>query len=166
MALKQKIQSDANEFLQSGDQESSGVLRMTIAAIISQEKEKRYKISKEKSDLTEENLVVESALTDEQVVEVLSSEVKKRRDAIALYEKGGRPELAEKEQKEITILQSYLPEQLSAAEIEKLVKESIANVGAKEIKDMGKVMADLAPKIKGKADNSQVSNIVKGLLGK
>lgn len=166
MALKQKIQSDVNEFLKSGDQTSSGVLRMALAAIVSKEKEKRYKVSKEKPDLKEENLITESLLTNEQITEVLSSEVKKRRDAIALYEKGGRQELADKEKGEISILQSYLPEQLSLSELKKLITESIGNVGAKEVKDMGKVMADLSPKIKGKADNSQVSKIVKELLGK
>src|SRR3989338_6367482 len=69
-------------------------------------------------------------------------------------EKGNRPELADKEKKEIEIIQKYLPEQLSSDELKKLIKESISNVGAKEMKDMGKVMADLSPKIKGKADNS------------
>ena len=162
--IKQQIQSDVTNALKSKDQFSSGVLRMTLAAITSKEKEKRYKISKERPDLKEEDLVKESELADEQVVDVLSSEVKKRRDAIALYEKGNRPELAENEKKEIAVLQKYLPEQLSAEEIKKLIEESINKVGATEMKDMCKVMADLSPKIKGKADNGQVSKIIKEIL--
>jgi len=162
--IKQQIQSDVTNALKSKDQFSSGVLRMTLAAITSKEKEKRYKISKERPDLKEEDLVKESELADEQVVDVLSSEVKKRRDAIALYEKGNRPELADNEKKEIAVLQKYLPEQLSAEEIKNLIEESINKVGAKEMKDIGKVMADLTPKIKGKADNGQVSKIIKEIL--
>jgi uncharacterized protein YqeY len=101
---------------------------------------------------------------------VASSEIKKRKDAIALYEKGNRPELADKEKKEIEILKKYLPEQLSEEELKKLIQESIAKVGGPnghpEIKDMGRVMADLNPKIKGKADSGEASKIVKELLSK
>ena len=105
-------------------------------------------------------------MTDEQVLEVISSEIKKRKDAIALYEQGKRPELAEREKKEIDILKKYLPEQLSEEELRKLVSESIEKTGASEMKDMGKIMADLMPKVKGKADNSEISKIVKELLSK
>ena len=114
----------------------------------------------------EEELIKESALTDEEIIDVLSSEIKKRKDAIVLYEKGNRQELAGKEKKEIEILKKYLPEQLPPEELKKLIEESIAKTGAKEIKDMGKVMADLSSKTKGKADASEVSKIVKELLSK
>jgi len=162
--LKIEIQSSVTEALKSGDQMVSGTLRMLLASIITKEKEKRYKISKEKPEATEEVLLKESALTDEQILEVISSEIKKRKDAIVLYEKGNRPELAEKEKKEIEVLKKYLPEQLPEAELRKLIEESISKTGAKEMKDMGKVMADLTPKVKGKADNSEISKIVKELL--
>jgi uncharacterized protein YqeY len=151
--LKQKIQSDTNNALKSGESFILGTLRMALAAIQVKEKEKLYKTK-------------ESELTDEEIIDTLVSEIKKRKDAIVLYEKGNRPELAEKEQKEIEILKKYLPEQLSEEGLKKLVEESIAKIGAKEMKDMGKVMADLNPKIKGKADGSQVSKIVKDLLSK
>ena len=164
--LKQQIKNAVNEALKSGDQLSSGTLRMLLASILTKEKDKRYKIATDKPDTTEENLVKESELTDEQILEVITSEIKKRRDAIFLYEQGKRPELAEKEQNEIKVLQKYLPEQLNPEEIKKLVEESIAKVGAKEIKDMGKVMADLNPKVKGKAEGGEVSRIVKELLSK
>jgi len=164
--LKQQIKNAVNEALKSGDQLSSGTLRMLLASILTKEKDKRYKIATEKPDTTEENLIKESELTDEQILEVISSEIKKRRDSIALYIQGKRPELADKEGKEIEILQKYLPEQLKPEEIKKLVEESIAKVGAKEMKDMGKVMADLNPKVKGKAEGGEVSRIVKELLSK
>ena len=96
--LKQQIQSDATVALKSGNSEVVGVLRLISSSLNTKEKEKRYNLLKEKPDLKEE-IAKESELTDEEAVSVLSSEVKKRRDAIALYEKGGRPELAEKEKK-------------------------------------------------------------------
>lgn len=141
------------EALKSSKTFELGVIRMLLASLQAKEKEKQYKSGEEQ-------------LTEEEVVSIIASEVKKRKDAIALYQQGGRPELAENEKKEIEVLQKYLPEQLSEEEIRKLVTESIASTGAKEVKDMGKVMADLNPKIKGKADGGEVSKIIKELLGK
>jgi uncharacterized protein YqeY len=164
--LKQQIQNSTKEAMKAGDQFLVGTLRMLSASIITKEKDKRYKISKEKPNATEEALIKESELTDEQIMEVITSEIKKRRDAIALYIQGNRPELADREKKEIEILIKYLPEQLSGDELKKLVAESIKKTGAKEMKDMGKIMADLMPKVKGKADNSEISKIVKELLSK
>ena len=164
--LKQQIQSSANEALKAGDHFLVGTLRMLLASIGAKEKENRYKISKDKPEATDEQLSKESELSDEKIIEVIASEIKKRKDAIALYEKGNRQELADKEQKEIEILKKYLPEQLSAEELRKLVAESIAKTGATEIKDMGKVMADLMPKVKGKAEGSEISKIIKELLSK
>ena len=166
MEIKQQIQNNVKEFLKAGDELASGALRMVLASIISKEKEKRYKISKDKPDLKEEELIKESELTDEEIISVIFSEIKKRKDAIVLYEKGDRQELADKEKKEIEILQKYLPEQIPARELRKLIEESISKVVATEIKDMGKVMADLMPKVKGKADNSEISRIIKELLSK
>jgi uncharacterized protein YqeY len=163
--LKQKIQQESTEALKSGDQFLLGTLRMLLASIQNKEKEKRFKISKEHSEYGEDKLTKDSELIDDEVVSVISSEIKKRNDAIALYKQGNRPELAEREQKEIVVLKKYLPAQLSEEEIKKLAVESIAATGAKETKDMGKVMADLSSKIKGKADGGTVSKIVKELLG-
>ena len=164
--LRQQIQSDATDFLKQGNPESAGVLRLVLASIHSKEKEKRYKISKEQPDLSEEDLIKRAELTDDEIISVVSSEIKKRKDAIALYEKGSRQELADKEKREIEIIQKYLPEQLSQEELRKLVAESISKVGAKETKDMGKIMQDLMPKVKGKADGGEISKIVKELLAK
>ncbi len=172
--LKKQIQEDAIKALKEGNREVAELLRMTLATINSKEKEKRYKIAKDNIELQEEELVKQSELTDEEAISVLSSEIKKRKDAILLYEKGNRPELAQKEQKEIDIIKKYLPEQLSLEELKKLIEESVSKVGAKEMKDpsknsgqvIGKVMADLMPKVKGKADNSEISKIIKEMIAK
>lgn len=164
--LKEKIQKEITQAMKDGNNLVCDTLRMLSAAVISKEKEKRFKISKQKPDLSEEGLVKESQLQDEEIIEVISSEIKKRKDAVALYEKGNRQELADKEKKEIEILQKYLPEQLPEDEVRKIVAEAIAKTGAKEIKDMGRVMAELMSKVKGRADNSLVSKIVKDLLDK
>jgi uncharacterized protein len=164
--LKKQIQSFANEALKSGDHFLLETLRMLLAALTTKEKDKRYKISKEKPDITEEDLAKESELTDEQIIEVVSSEIKKRKDAVALYEQGNRPELAERESKEIDILKKYLPEQLSEDELKKIIQESIKKTGATEMKDTGKIMADIMPQVKGKADGSEISRIIKQILSK
>ena len=152
--LKQQIQKSTTEALKAGDHFLVGTLRMLLASITTKEKEKKYK----------EKIEGEAQLTDEQILDIISSEIKKRKDAIALYQQGNRPELAEREQKEIDILIKYLPAQLSADALKKLVAESITSTGAKEMRDIGKVMSDLNPKIKGKADGGEVSKIVKELL--
>jgi len=164
MTLKETIQKDLNEAIKKKKELNSTVLRMLLAAVLNKEKEKRFKLTKEKPDLKEEELVKESQLADEEVIEVVSFEVKKRKEAVADYEKGERQELAEKEKKEMEILQKYLPEQLSEEEIKKLAQEAIKKTGAKEQKDMGKVMAELMSQIKGKADGTLVSEVVKDLL--
>lgn len=154
MTLKEKIQEDLNSAIKSKREIETSTLRMLSAAILNKEKEKRYKSGKSE----------DIPLTDEEITEVVFNEVKKRKEAIELYEKGDRQELADKEKKEAEILQKYLPEQLTEEEVKKLVKEAIAKVGAKEQKDMGKVMAELMPQVKGKADGGLVSKVVKELL--
>ncbi len=162
--LKQQIQADTKEALKQSNQPVLVVLRMALSSIAAKEKDKRYKLAKEKPDMKEEDLAKESALGDEEIISTLSSEIKKRKDAIALYEQGGRPELAENEKQEIAVLQKYLPEQLSMEELKKIVEESVKKTGASSMKDMGKIMADLMPKVKGKADNSEISKIIKELF--
>lgn len=164
MNLKTKIQQDLKTALKKKEELESLVLRLLLAAILNREKEKRYKLSKTKPELSGEELEKESQLIDEEVIEVISSEIKKRKEAILEFEKGQRQDLVEKEKKEMEILQKYLPEQLSGEEIKKLAKEAIEKIGASEIKDMGKIMAELMPKVKGRAEGSLVSKIVKELL--
>ena len=164
ITLKQRIKQDLNTATKKKEEFQTSVLRMLSAAILNKEKEKRYKWNKEKPDFSEEELEKESQLTDEEVIEVISSEAKKRKESILEFEKGDRKDLVEKEKKEIEVLEKYLPEQLSEEEIKKLVKVAIEKVGAKESKDMGKVMQELVPQVKGRAEGGLVSKIVKELL--
>lgn len=174
MILKEKIQQDLTQALKEKKELEILTLRQLLAAFLNKEKEKQYKLSKSQTDAKD------FSLTEEEMIEAVANEAKKRREAIEGFEKGGRQESAEKEKKELQILQRYLPEQLSEEEIRNLVKEAIEKVLGKEIhpvksaeggaeqfnrvKDMGKVMAELSPKIKGKADGSLVSRMVKEAL--
>lgn len=102
--------------------------------------------------------------TEEDVLTVIQKEAKQRRDSIAEYEKAGRQELVDKEQKELEILQTFLPEQMSEEEVTKIVEETITETGATSMTDIGKVMGALGPKLKGKADMGVVSSLVRQKL--
>lgn len=156
MNLKEKIRQDLNSSLKEKKELEVSVLRLLIAAILNKEKDKRYQL-KEEQDIS---------LTDEEVIKVIISEAKKRKEAILNFEKGKRKDLAEKEKKELMVLQRYLPEQISEQEIKALAQEVIRKLGVKDIKDMGKVMAELMPKIRNRADGSVISNIVRQLFKK
>src|SRR3989344_6007192 len=146
--LKEKLQQDVRDALKSGDSKKRMVLGMVLAAIKNKEIEKR------------------SELSDDDVVAVIATEIKKRKDAIEQFEKGGRPELAEGERKEAEMLMVYMPEQMSEEDIRSEVKKIIADMGVKDIKEMGKVLGALMPKVKGKADGQTVSRLVKEELTK
>ena len=137
---------------------------MVSAAILNKEKEKRYKASKEKSDLKEEELMKESQLTEEETVNAIFSEAKKRKEAIIEFQKGKRLDLVSKEEAELKILKEYLPEEISEEEIRKTAKEIIDKVKAGGAEDMGKVMKELMPCFRGRAEGNLVSKIVKELL--
>jgi len=170
MNLTEKIRFNLNSALKEKKTLEILVLRQLLAAILNKEKEKRFKTKEEK----------DVQLTDQETVEVISSEAKKRREAIVEFGKGKRQDLVEKEKKELEILEKYLPERLvkedkssfppfaaarvSEEEIRKLAKEAIEKSGAKEIKDTGKVMQELMPKFRGRTDGNLVLKIVKELL--
>ncbi|MFA4998983.1 MAG: GatB/YqeY domain-containing protein [Candidatus Paceibacterota bacterium] len=162
--LEAKIKGDLKEALIAQKEIEVSSLRMLISAMASRVTEKRTKIWKAKPDSSSKNLEEESQLNDEEIIEVVSSEIKKRREAISGFEKGGREESAKKEKQELEILQKYLPEQFSEEDVRKIVKEAVEKTGAKGFKDMGKVMAELMPKVKGKADAGFVSKTVKEFL--
>jgi uncharacterized protein len=149
--LKEAIKNDLNKAIKEQNSLFSGTLRMLLAAISNKEKEKKYKEGSEE-------------LAEEEVLNIVVSEAKKRKEAIESFKNAQRLELAEKEESELKVLEKYLPEQLSEEELKNLVQEAINEVSCSGVKDMGKVMAVLMPKIKGKADGSQVSQIVKELL--
>jgi len=161
--LKQQIQNDLKEAMKNKDAFLLSVLRLVSTSIRNKEIEKRTKLAKSEPM---EKLDELSQLTDEEAIGVMATEVKRRKDASQEYETGGRPELAEKEKKEAELLMKYMPEQMTEDEIRKLVIEAVKNSGAASIKEMGKVMAVLMPKVKGKADGSMVQKIVQEELGK
>ena len=162
--MKQRIQEDVKQAMRERDEIKVGALRMLLSSLLNKEKEKRYTISKDDREMAEQELNEKAALGVEEIQDIISSEVKKRREAIEGFEKGQRPEMAEKERKEMEILQQYLPEQLSEEQVRELVKEAIETTGAAGPQEMGKVMGQLMPKVKGKVDGGLVNRIVKELL--
>ena len=148
MGLKEKLQSDLTDAIRSKDGVKSGTIRMLLAAI------------------TNEEVAGKSAkvLSDAEVITVLSREAKKRREAVEAYTQAKRDDLANKEKEEAAVIALYLPEQLSEADIKKLITDAITETNASGPAGMGLVMKVLQPKIAGKADGGSVSTLVKAVL--
>lgn len=146
MSLKERLQQDWKLAMKEKNSFKAGVISMARAAVLQNEKTDG------------------KALDDDQVIAVLSKEVKQRREAIVEFERGNRPDLIEQAKKEIEILLDYLPQQLTEDEIHEIVRTAVIEVGANSIKDMGKVMAVVQPRVKGRADGKIVSQIVKEQL--
>ncbi|MFZ9709333.1 MAG: GatB/YqeY domain-containing protein [Steroidobacteraceae bacterium] len=146
MSLKERITEDMKAAMRSGEKERLGYIRMLQAAIKQREVDERI------------------TLDDTQVLSVIEKMIKQRREAIAQFEAGGRADLVGKEQAEVKVLQAYLPEQLSAAELEALVVAAIAETGAASVKDMGKVMGLVKTRAAGRADMGAVSALIKTRL--
>ncbi|MBL37861.1 MAG: glutamyl-tRNA amidotransferase [Xanthomonadales bacterium] len=147
MSLKQEINEQVKQAMKGGEKARLKVLRMLTAAIKQKEIDERIE------------------LDDAEVLAIIDKQVKQRRESIEQYTAGGRPELAEAEQAEIDILSDFLPEQLNEEELEALIVAAIADSGAESMADMGKVMAQLKPKVQGRADMKQVSAAVRSKLG-
>lgn len=147
MSLKQQILDDTKTAMKAKDMDRVNTLRFLTSAIKNKEIEVRP-----------------NELTDEDVFSVLRKSVKQRQDSIEQYKAAQRADLADKEQAELQIIESYLPQQLSTEVIEKFVKEAIAEVGASSMKDMGGVMKVVMAKTQGAADNKIVSELVKKSL--
>jgi hypothetical protein len=160
--LKEQIQNDIKEAMKAGNSTKRMALGMVMSAIKNKELEKRMKTAKIEVDVAK--LDEASKLSDEEIIDVVASEIKKRKDSSASFISGGRPELAEKENEEIGFISVYMPEQLSDDAVREEIKKTIAETGATTIKDMGKVIGAVMAKIKGKADGQLVSQIVKELL--
>ncbi|HXO63321.1 MAG TPA: GatB/YqeY domain-containing protein [Steroidobacteraceae bacterium] len=146
MALKDRITEDMKNAMRAGDKDRLGTIRLILAAVKQREVDERI------------------TLDDGQVLSVLEKMVKQRREAITQFQAGGRADLVAKETSEIGVLQGYLPAQLTEAELEALISESIAATGATSIKDMGKVMAAVKPRAQGRADLGAVSARIKQKL--
>ncbi len=162
MQLKQKIEQDLKEALKKKERLKLEVLRMLNSSLHNKEIEKKSKLRKEGKSKGE--IEKQGKLNNEEVIEIVFSEAKKRKESISEFEKGGREDLVEKEKKELKILEKYLPEQLSEDEIRKIVQKIIEETGAKGMKDMGQVMSKIMVKVKGKAEGSLVNKTVKDLL--
>lgn len=160
--LKEKLQKELNEALKAGDQLRRSVLGLLMTAIKNREVAKRTQLSKTITEISE--LEKQSQATDEEVLEVIASEVKKRREAIEQFKTGGREDLAQKEKSEMDILAVYLPEQASEEEIRAEVQKTIADLNAQGPKDMGRVIGQVMARLKGRAEGGTVSKITKELL--
>lgn len=146
MSLKGRLEEDMKAALRSGDKVRLGALRLALAAIKQREVDSRH------------------PLDDAGVQGVLERMIKQARDALAQYREGGREDLVQKEEAEIAVLQSYLPEPLSDEELDELIADTIDEVGARGLNDIGKVMAALKSKAAGRADMREVNSRVRAAL--
>ena len=141
--MKKKLLEDLKEAMKEKNEIKKNAIQMVRAGILQIEKDKGIELS------------------NEQIIDVIAKEVKKRKDSIADYEKGGREDLVKQIKEEITYLEKYLPEQLSKEAIDKIVKEVIKETGATTIKDMGKVMKSAKEKIGAQADGKTINEVVR-----
>ncbi len=146
-SLKERLTADIKAAMKGGDKARLGTLRMMHAAIR----------QREIDDQTE--------LGDEQVLEVLDRMAKRHRESIAQYSEANRTDLVEQEESELAVIAEYLPEPISDEELDRMIGEAVAETGAASMKDMGRVMAELKPRVQGRADMSAVSARVKARLG-
>ena len=146
MKLKDRIVGELTRAMKAKDAPTTSCLRLILAAIKNREIEKR------------------GELDDAECIKVLSSLVKQHNESIEMYRKGGRQDLAEKETAELALIRSFLPKPLSEEELSRLVDEAIAETEASGMKDMGKVMKVLTPKVSGRADGKKVSELVRSKL--
>jgi len=141
-----KIQKDLTDSLKQKNEIKTSTLRLVIAAL------NNAKIAKG------------GELEDEEIIEVIAKEAKKRQESITAFKTGNRGDLAEREEKELSILKDYLPAEISKDELSKIVDSAIAEVGARDIKDLGKIMSAVLSEVKGRAEGSAVAAIVKSKL--
>ena len=148
MSLKEKLQEDLKSSMKNKDTIRKSVITLVRAAIKQIEVDQRVE------------------LDDVAVMDIISKQLKQRNDSLAEFEKAGREDLIEETKSEIQVLKEYLPQQLSEEELEKIVIETIAEVGATSMKDMGKIMAIIKPKTAGRADGRKINELVKKNLKK
>ncbi len=147
MSLKEKIKDDIKQAMRDKNESRLASLRMLSAAIQRREVDERV------------------TLDDVQVLAVIDKLIKQSREAVEQFTKGARQDLVDKESRDIAIWQVYMPQALSSAEVDALIAQAVSETGAVSVKDMGKVMAALKPKLQGRADMGQVSGKIKAKLG-
>ena len=146
MAIKDKLKDDLKTAMVEKDAVRKNVVQLIKAGVLQVEKDKKI------------------TLDDEGVLDVIAKQLKQRRDSLPDYEKSGREDLIAQLKREMELLMEYLPAQLTHDELVEIVKEAIAQTGASEIKDMGKIMAAVMPKTKGRADGKEINAIARELL--
>lgn len=144
--LKEQLQEDVKEAMRSQNKAKLGVLRLILAAFKQREVDERI------------------TLDHSQSIALLDKLAKQRRESIQMYQQGNRPDLVEQEEFELSLILNYLPKALSEQEINELIQSTLQEIGASSIKDMGKLMAALKPKLQGRADMSKVSELIKKQL--
>ena len=147
MTLRERLNEEIKTAMKAREPDRLAALRLMLAAVKQREVDERI------------------TLDDPAVVAVVEKMIKQRKDSISQYEKAARQDLADKEKYEISVIEAYLPQQLSQAEVDAIVAEAIADTGAKSAADMGKVMGIVKPKLAGRADMGKVSAMVKAKLG-
>ena len=150
--LRAKIKESLKEAMKSKDKRRISTLRLIIATL-------------QDRDLAARDKGADEGITDEEILQMLTTMVRQRKESIAAYEKGGRIDLAASEQEEIEIISDYLPKQFDEKETRKAVDKVIAEIGAQGLKDMGRTMAELKKRFPGRMDFSKASAIVKETLG-
>jgi len=146
MELKAEIQEAVKQSMKSGDRVTLSTLRLLLSAVHNEE------------------IRVRKELSEEDIQRTITTLCKQRTEAIDLYRKGGREDLAQKEEAEFAVLKRYLPEQLTDEEVKNLIQVCIAEAGAQGVQDLGKVMKLVMPKVAGRSDGKRVNDLAKGLL--
>ena len=146
MALKEKLAQDLKDAMRDKDAVRKNVVQLVRSSVLQVEKDNKI------------------TLDDDGILDVIAKQLKQRRDSLPDYEKSGREDLISQLKTEMAILMEYLPAQLTHEELEVIVKEAVTATGATSMKDMGKVMAAVMPKTKGRADGKEINSIVKNLL--
>ena len=146
MSVFEKLTSDMKDAMKAGEKERLSTIRLLRGQIKDAAIDKR------------------DDLSEEEEIAILSNAAKKRRESIKIYSEAGRDDLAGKEQRELDVIQSYLPQQLSSKEIARIVDEAIDETGAQSMKDIGRLMGVIMPKVKGRADGKQINEMIRQKL--
>jgi uncharacterized protein YqeY len=146
MSLIARIESELKEAMRARDRERTDALRLTLASLRSAEKE------------------LARPLKEDEELQVLQRERKRRTEAAEAFREGGRAEQADKEERELEVIQEFMPEPVSDEELERIIDDAIAETGATSLRDLGRVMADVMPQVAGRADGSTVSQLVREKL--
>jgi uncharacterized protein len=146
MSLIARMEDELKEAMRARDQARTDTLRMTLASLRSAEKE------------------LQRPLRDDEELQVLQRERKRRTEAAEAFREGGRPAQAAKEERELAVIEEFMPEPMSEEDIERIIDDAIAETGATSLRDLGRVMADVMPQVSGRADGSMVSQLVREKL--